>query len=135
MNIHRIWFYYRYGISHYVSLLIQAVNAIILVYFVAGDYVLAVRTIFPHIFYFIIFIVGVGFPLITLFGKLHFKYGYKSESDILFTQNPYIKKIELPVYKMIIDRMLDEYPGDLKLQELKKMIDDISKGGNLDEES
>lgn len=133
MIIHRLWFYYRYGISNYVSLIIQAINAIILVYFVAGDYILAIRSIFPHILYFILFIVIVGFPLITLFGKLHFKHAYKSESDILTSQNPYTKKIELPLYKFLINELLEKNPNDPELKKIKALVDKISNGGRLDD--
>jgi len=136
MNLHKLWFYYRHGSAYYVTQLIQMVNTIILVYFVAGDKIFLIRDVFPHIAYFVIAAVGIGGPLVILIGYLHYKKAYKSESDILVRNNPFNTNIMLPTMLALVKHLKEKSytkEDQEELANLESYIQHISRGGKLDQ--
>lgn len=96
----------------------------------AGDKIFLVRDVFPHLAYFTAFVIFVGFPLIVIIGKLHYRYAYKSESDIMMLKNPYIDKIELPLFNQLVIALLQEDPKNKELLKLHKLIQELKEGTN-----
>ncbi|NIN03675.1 MAG: hypothetical protein GTO44_09975 [Hydrotalea flava] len=135
-TLHKLWFYYRHGSAYYVTQLIQMINTIILVYFVAGDKIFFIRDVFPHIAIFVIVAVGIGGPLVVFIGWLHYKKAFKSEADIMTRQNPFNTNIMMPVMLHLVRHLKEKSYTKTEQNDLAKLesyILHISNGGKLDQ--
>ena len=90
----RIWLYFRNGWSMYFAFVIAAVNTLTVTYYLAIEKVPALGTIFPNFGMYIAITVGIGIPLLTLIGYIHYKKtaGIRSEVDVGVETNPYLQR-------------------------------------------
>lgn|SRR6185312_5400002 len=72
-SIFRSWYYIRQGYSTYLVFMIAVTNLIITSYYLAIKDIPILQSIFPHISYFAIFVLGVGIPSSLLLGWVHYK--------------------------------------------------------------
>jgi hypothetical protein len=93
LNLHKLFFYYRYGYSFYLAMILAAMNTMILIYFTAGDVIFVIRDTFPHFAYFVGFAVVVGVPTLITIGYLHYKRAYKNEVEVVARNNPHMYQL------------------------------------------
>jgi len=116
----RLWFYFRAGYGFYFVFIISGLNALMIAYFVVlgsvecvdgkttedtGQYICAIRFIFPTFGHFILGAMVIGFPLLISVGYLHYqKNQYGTHAHINWTTNPY-QKVTLLLFLEIIAEM------------------------------
>ncbi len=110
----RSWFYFRTGWSTYLAFVLAAVNTLTVTYYLAIENLTGLKEIFPEFSTYVIFMVGMGIPLLTVVGYIHFKKSnsYKSEADIGFEANPHMLRLLknseaiLPYYVEILELLV-----------------------------
>jgi len=122
-KISRLWFYFRAGYGFYFVFLISGMNALMIAYFVvilgtecqsgvsvteSGDILCMIRSIFPHFGYFVVAAIGIGIPVLSIVGYLHYqKNQYGAHAHVNWRSNPY-QKLTLDIFLELI--------GEIKLQ-------------------
>ena len=91
----RSWYYFRMGWSTYFAFIFAAVNTLTVTYFLAIENYPILKEIFPSFEIYIIILAGIGIPLLTLIGYIHFKRtpAYRSETAINYESNPYNRRL------------------------------------------
>lgn len=127
--------FYRHGFAYYIAPLIQAVNTIILVYFVAGDKIFFIRDTFPHILIFVLFAVTVALPIVILVGYVHYRRAYKSEAQVLYENNPFHYKLigkDYVLYRairlLLIHQLSQKTDIDFEVAKTLNKILELEKG-------
>ena len=122
----RSWYYFRMGWSTYFAFVFAAVNTLTVTYFLAIENYPILKEVFPTFAIYIIILAGIGIPLLTFVGYVHFKRtpSYRSESAINFESNPFSR------------RMLVNTELTLKInQELIALLLKMQKGEKTNEEA
>ena len=93
----RSWYYFRMGWSTYFAFVFAAVNTLTVTYFLAIENYPILKEVFPTFAIYIIIIAGIGIPLLTFVGYVHFKRtpSYSSESAINYESNPFGRRLFL----------------------------------------
>ena len=88
----RSWYYFRMGWSTYFAFIFAAVNTITVTYFLAIENYPALKAIFPSFEIYILLVVTIGIPLLTIIGYSHFKrtQARRAEVDIMMATQPYV---------------------------------------------
>ena len=122
----RGWYYFRMGWSTYFAFIFAAVNTLTVTYFLAIDNYPILKEIFPTFIIYIILVGGVGIPLLTIIGYIHFKRtsAYRSESAINYESNPFGRR-------MFIN---SEFILNIN-QKLITLLLEMQKGGKIDDET
>ena len=91
----RSWYYFRMGWSTYFAFIFAAVNTLTVTYFLAIENYPILKEVFPSFEIYIIILAGIGIPLLTLIGYIHFKRtpAYGSETAINYESNPYNRRL------------------------------------------
>ena len=91
----RGWFYFRQGWSVYFAFIFAAVNTLTVTYFLAIDNYPVLKDIFPSFIHYIVIVVLIGIPLLSLIGYAHYKRtaSFKAEADIHIEANPHMRRI------------------------------------------
>ena len=91
----RSWYYFRMGWSTYFAFIFAAVNTLTVTYFLAIENYPILKGVFPSFEIYIIILAGIGIPLLTLIGYIHFKRtpAYRSETAINYESNPYNRRL------------------------------------------
>ena len=91
----RSWFYFRMGWSTYFAFIFAAVNTLTVTYFLAIENYPVLKEVFPTFIIYIIIIVGLGIPILTLVGYVHFKRtpSYRAEATVMYETNPWARRI------------------------------------------
>ena len=91
----RSWYYFRMGWSTYFAFVFAAVNTLTVTYFLAIENYPILKEVFPTFAIYIIILAGIGIPLLTLIGYVHFKRtpAYRSETAINYESNPYNRRL------------------------------------------
>ncbi len=122
-KLSRVWFYFRSGYGFYFVFLISGLNALMIAYFVvilgtecqegvslseSGDILCMLRYVFPHFGWFVLAAIGIGVPLLSVVGYLHYqKNQYGTHAHVNWRSNPY-QKLTLDIFLELI--------GEIKLQ-------------------
>ena len=125
----RSWFYFRMGWSTYFAFIFAAVNTLTVTYFLAIENYPVLKEVFPTFIIYIIIIAGLGIPILTLVGYIHFKRtpSYRTEATIQYETNPFARRIfvnselTLQINQKLIDLILRIYKNE------KISGDDISR--------
>ena len=125
----RSWFYFRMGWSTYFAFIFAAVNTLTVTYFLAIENYPVLKEVFPTFIIYIIIIVGLGIPILTLVGYVHFKRtpSYRAEATVMYETNPFAlrmivnSELNLQINQKLIDLML------LISKNEKMSDDDISR--------
>ena len=110
----RSWFYFRMGWSTYFAFVFAAVNTLTVTYFLAIENYPVLKEVFPTFTIYIIIIAGLGIPILTLVGYIHFKRtpSYRAEATIMYEANPFARRIfvnselTLQINQKLIDLIL-----------------------------
>ena len=110
----RSWFYFRMGWSTYFAFVFAAVNTLTVTYFLAIENYPVLKEVFPTFTIYIIIIAGLGIPILTLVGYIHFKRtpSYRAEATIMYEANPFARRmfvnseLTLQINQKLIDLIL-----------------------------
>ena len=110
----RSWFYFRMGWSTYFAFVFAAVNTLTVTYFLAIENYPVLKEVFPTFTIYIIIIAGLGIPILTLVGYVHFKRtpSYRAEATIMYESNPFARRmfvnseLTLQINQKLIDLIL-----------------------------
>ena len=91
----RSWFYFRMGWSTYFAFIFAAVNTLTVTYFLAIENYPVLKEVFPTFIIYIIIIAGLGIPILTLVGYIHFKRtpSYRAEATVMYETNPWARRM------------------------------------------
>ena len=125
----RSWFYFRMGWSTYFAFIFAAVNTLTVTYFLAIENYPVLKEVFPTFIIYIIIIAGLGIPILTLVGYIHFKRtpSYRAEATVMYETNPFARRmfvnseLNLQINQKLIDLIL------LISKNEKMSDDDISR--------
>jgi len=125
----RSWFYFRMGWSTYFAFVFAAVNTLTVTYFLAIENYPVLKEVFPTFIIYIIIIAGLGIPILTLVGYVHFKRtpSYRAEATVMYETNPFARRmfvnseLNLQINQKLIDLIL------LISKNEKMSDDDISR--------
>ena len=110
----RSWFYFRMGWSTYFAFIFAAVNTLTVTYFLAIENYPVLKEVFPTFIIYIIIIAGLGIPILTLVGYVHFKRtpSYRAEATVMYETNPFARRmfvnseLNLQINQKLIDLIL-----------------------------
>ena len=90
-NSFKTFFYFRIGYATYLAFFIGIINFLITSYFLSLKKIPEIINIFPTFEIYVITIIGIGIPLVTFVGWLHFKRvgTYSAEAAIGQQAAPY----------------------------------------------
>ena len=125
----RSWYYFRTGWSTYFAFIFAAINTLTVTYFLAIENYPVLKEVFPTFTIYIIIIVGIGIPMLTLVGYFHFKRtpSYRAEATVMYETNPFARRmfvnseLNLQINQKLIDLIL------LISKNEKMSSDDISR--------
>jgi len=135
----RSWYYFRMGWSTYFAFVFAAVNTLTVTYFLAIENYPILKEVFPTFMHYIIIIIMIGIPLLTLIGYVHFKRtpSFRSESAVNFESNPFARRtlinseLTLKINQELISLLLKMQKGekidDETLEQMQKTQVEISK--------
>ena len=110
----RSWFYFRMGWTTYFAFIFAAVNTLTVTYFLAIENYPVLKEVFPTFIIYIIIIAGLGIPILTLVGYIHFKRtpSYRAEATVMYETNPFARRmfvnseLNLQINQKLIDLIL-----------------------------
>ena len=125
----RSWYYFRTGWSTYFAFIFAAINTLTVTYFLAIENYPVLKEVFPTFTIYIIIIAGIGIPILTLVGYVHFKRtpSYRAEATVMYETNPFARRmfvnseLNLQINQKLIDLIL------LISKNEKMSDDDISR--------
>ena len=125
----RSWYYFRTGWSTYFAFIFAAINTLTVTYFLAIENYPVLKEVFPTFTIYIIIIAGLGIPILTLVGYIHFKRtpSYRAEATVMYETNPFARRmfvnseLNLQINQKLIDLIL------LISKNEKMSSDDISR--------
>jgi len=120
----------------------------IVTYYLAIENIPSLKEVFPSFVIYLVFMAGIGIPLLVAVGYAHFKRipAYQSETDIAIESSPYYYKVPpgywievfIPLYlslsKQLVKISKNEKLTDKELEEIEniqKKLDILSKGGYI----
>jgi len=88
---YRGWYYFRNGWSIYFAFIFAAINTLVITYYLAIERAPFLKEIFPSFSFYVIAAVGIGIPLLTIIGWVHWKKSgaRRAEVDVNYEANPY----------------------------------------------
>ena len=83
------------GWSTYFAFIFAAINTLTVTYFLAIENYPVLKEVFPTFIIYIIIIAGLGIPILTLVGYIHFKRttSYRAEATVTYETNPFARRI------------------------------------------
>ena len=135
----RSWYYFRMGWSTYFAFVFAAVNTLTVTYFLAIENYPILKEVFPTFAIYIIILAGIGIPLLTFIGYVHFKRtpSYRSESAINYESNPFgrrmfinsefILNINQKLITLLLEMQKDGKINNETLEQIQKTQEEISK--------
>ena len=133
----RGWFYFRQGWSTYFALIFEAINTLVVTYYLAIENIPILKTVFPSFYVYMAIVIALGVPLLIFVGYAHQKKtaSYKAEADIFYESNPHALRqyndIELLLrlnLNLVNLTLLDYEKNNIsneKLDDLKKLKNEI----------
>ena len=120
----RGWFYFRTGWATYFAFIVAAVNALTVTFFLAIEEYPLLSVIFPTFFHYVVFVVGIGVPVLILVGYIHYKKSksFRAEQDVLIETSPHFRRI-LQNTEVLLSSYLKLTELMIKLSENKKLTD------------
>ena len=88
---YRAWYYFRNGWSVYFAFIFAAINTLVITYYLAIERAPFLKEIFPSFGFYVIAAIGIGIPLLTIIGWVHWKKSgaRRAEVDVNYEANPY----------------------------------------------
>ena len=105
----RLWKYFREGWATYFGLIFAGLNTIITTYYLAIDNIGFLQEIFPTFEHYVVTIIVIGIPALTIVGYLHTKRSpaFREETMIKTETNPHDIRgvVNTELLLVIIDRI------------------------------
>ena len=133
----RFWYYFRSGYGTYFAFILAATNTLTVTYYLAIEKFPVIQGIFPTFSQYIIIMVCIGIPLLTVVGYVHYKrtVALKSEAEIQVESNPFQQRnivnitlvllLTLKVNQMVIKLSKNEKLTNEELVEITQLQDEI----------
>ena len=145
-KVFRLWWYTRQGYQNYFAFLFMGINTLTVTYFLAIEQAPFLQAIFPTFAIYVIIMLSIGFPLLTIIGFAHFRKvpGFGAQAATSIENNPYVyklppgwnKNVSMPYFllqsKILMkiaqsEKVSEEEKNELKT--LQKKMDVLIKGG------
>ena len=90
----KLLYYFRGGWGMYFAFIFAAINTLTVTYFLAIENYPALKAVFPSFEIFLLTMLAIGVPLLTMIGYTHYKRSpaYSSEAGIMLSANPYTRR-------------------------------------------
>ena len=90
----KLLYYFRGGWGMYFAFIFAAINTLTVTYFLAIDNYPALKAVFPSFEIYLLTMLAIGVPLLTMIGYTHYKRSpaYSSEAGIMLSANPYTRR-------------------------------------------
>ncbi len=127
----RAWLYFRNGWSMYFAFILAAANTLTVTYYLAIEKLPILNTIFPSFIAYIAITAGIGIPLLTVIGYVHYKRtgGHRAEVDVGTETNPYLCR-HIVNTELNLNLQLKSIEILLKLSKNEKLTDEEIKDVN-----
>ena len=90
----KLLYYFRGGWGMYFAFIFAAINTLTVTYFLAIENYPALKAVFPSFEIYLLTMVAIGVPLLTMIGYTHYKRSpaYSSEAGVMLSANPYTRR-------------------------------------------
>ena len=90
----KLLYYFRGGGGMYFAFIFAAINTLTVTYFLAIENYPALKAVFPSFEIYLLTMLAIGVPLLTMIGYTHYKRSpaYSSEAGIMLSANPYTRR-------------------------------------------
>ena len=142
----RVFFYFRQGYSIYLALAIGVINVLTSTYFLAIERIPFIKSIFPTFELYIITVIIVGLPVISLFGWFHYKKAGTYSAELSISQQNHVYNYKwlpgyhkevfshayLAIFRATLKRVQNQQLTDEEIQNMQiieKKLQDLIDGG------
>ena len=134
----KLLYYFRGGWGLYFAFIFAAINTLTVTYFLAIENYPQLKAIFPSFEMYLLVMIAIGVPLLTIIGYVHYKRSpaYRSEAGITQETNPYARRnlinsemnlqINLEVLKIIIELSRDGKIEKTQMDKILKLKDELA---------
>ncbi len=90
----KLLYYFRGGWGLYFAFIFAAINTLTVTYFLAIENYPQLKAIFPSFEMYLLVMIAIGVPLLTIIGYVHYKRSpaYSSEAGVMLSANPYTRR-------------------------------------------
>jgi hypothetical protein len=90
----KLLYYFRGGWGMYFAFIFAAINTLTVTYFLAIENYPELKAVFPSFEIYLLTMVAIGVPLLTMIGYTHYKRSpaYSSEAGVMLSANPYTRR-------------------------------------------
>ena len=119
------------GWATYFAFIFAAINTLVVTYYLAIERMPFLKEVFPTFIHYVVLVLFVGVPLLTIIGYIHFKRSraFRSETDIGIEVNPHWRRMlqnteamlesQLKVNELILKLSKNEKLSEEELSEIK----------------
>jgi len=134
----KLLYYFRGGWGMYFAFVFAAINTLTVTYFLAIENYPELKAVFPSFEIYLLTMVAIGIPLLTMIGYTHYKRSpaYSSEAGIMLSANPYTRRalinselnVELNIkISKILVKISNKEDTKKEMLELKTIHDKINE--------
>ena len=134
----KLLYYFRGGWGLYFAFIFAAINTLTVTYFLAIENYPVLKSIFPSFEMYLLVMIAIGVPLLTIIGYTHYKRSpaYSSEAGVMLSANPYTRRalinselnVELNIkISEILMKMSNNQDTKQEMLELKAIHDKITE--------
>ena len=134
----KLLYYFRGGWGLYFAFIFAAINTLTVTYFLAIENYPELKAVFPSFEIYLLTMVAIGIPLLTMIGYTHYKRSpaYSSEAGIMLSANPYTRRalinselnVELNIkISKILVKISNKEDTKKEMLELKTIHDKINE--------
>ena len=136
---YRAWYYFRNGWSVYFAFIFAAINTLVITYYLAIERAPFLKEIFPSFGIYVIAAVGLGIPILTIIGWVHWKKSgaRRAEVDVNYEANPYeartmvntemVLKLSLQLSEMLLKNQNQNNISEKEIDSIKNIIKEIEE--------
>ena len=134
---YRAWYYFRNGWSVYLAFIFAAINTLVITYYLAIERAPFLKEIFPSFGFYVIAAIGIGIPLLTIIGWVHWKKSgaRRAEVDVNYEANPYeartmvntemVLKLSLQLSEILLKNQNKNTISENEINSIKSLIKEI----------
>ena len=134
---YRAWYYFRNGWSVYFAFIFAAINTLVITYYLAIERAPFLKEIFPSFGFYVIAAIGIGIPLLTIIGWVHWKKSgaRRDEVDVNYEANPYeartmvntemVLKLSLQLSEILLKNQNKNTISENEINSIKSLIKEI----------
>ena len=134
---YRAWYYFRNGWSVYFAFIFAAINTLVITYYLAIERAPFLKEIFPSFGFYVIAAIGIGIPLLTIIGWVHWKKSgaRRAEVDVNYEANPYeartmvntemVLKLSLQLSEILLKNQNNNTISENEINSIKTLIKEI----------